>query len=109
MNTYYITDQATHDGHIELFHPQLGSHYINLPKGKILVSCHFPENHSCIETWEAHPNVKALPHPVFEGTKPLSDAHVAALSSLGIVAGNTILDIAKVAASIHPGMKLRHI
>ena len=82
---------------------------MNLPNGQILVSCHFPANHYCIEKWESHPKVEALPHPVFEGTKPLSDAHVAALAHLGIKQGHTVLDVAKAIAPLNALMKLRHL
>lgn len=108
LNLYYIVDPDTWKASINLFHPQLGSHWIPLPNGKLLVSCHFPPTHANVETWEHQANVSPLPHPIFEGTKPLSDEHVAALSHLGIKTGHTVLDVAGAAAKLHPLMKLRH-
>jgi hypothetical protein len=108
LNLYYITDALTFADHVNFFHPQLGAHYIDLPGGKILVSAHFPINHASIEMWESHPNVEALPHPVFEGSKPLTAGHVSTLASIGVKPGHTVLDVATRAAAIHPLMKLRH-
>ena len=107
LNTYYLTDKETWLEHTNVFHPQLGSHYIDLPDGRILISAHFPVTHSSAEVWEDHPRVEKLNHPVFEGTKPLDDKHVAALAHLGIRKGHTVIDVATAAAKIHPLMKLR--
>jgi hypothetical protein len=82
LNTYYIVDRETLVAHKDYFHPQLGNHGIDLPDGRLLVSAHFPDNHSNIELWESHPNVESLPHPIFEGTKPIEDRHVQALAHL---------------------------
>ena len=108
LNLYYITDHETFLEHVNFFHPQLGAHFIFLPDGRILVSCNFGPGHSAIEKWEQHPKVEALPHPVFQGTKPLDAKHVAALAHLGIKEGHTVLDVAKAAATEKPLMKLRH-
>jgi hypothetical protein len=107
LNTFYITDRATMEVHKDFFHPQLGFHGIDLPDGRILLSAHFPTNHWNIENWERQPGVEKLPHPIFEGTQPIEDRHVEALSHLGIAKGHTVIDVARVAAAIHPLMKLR--
>jgi hypothetical protein len=107
LNTFYICTKEVWMTHTEAFHPQLGSHYLPLPDGRILVSCHFPQDHSSIESWEKKDGVEALPHPVFEGTKKLDPKHVVALASLGITANHTVVDVAKSAAAQHPLMKLR--
>ena len=107
LNTYYLADLATFNENASRFHPQLGAHYIVLPSGKLLVSAHFPAVHGALESWEVQEGVEGLPHPVFEGTKPIADSHVEQLAHLGIVKGHTVLDVAKAVGGIHPLMKLR--
>ena len=108
MNLYYLTSKEVWSTHTHAFHPSLGSHFIDLPDGRILLSAHFPLNHSSLEIWEAKPGVEPLPHPVFEGTKKLAGKHVDALKHLGVTAEHTVVHVARIAGEIMPTMKLRH-
>ena len=107
MNLYYITSIEVWKTHTDSFHPGLGSHYIDLPDGRILLSADFP-NHSSLEIWEQKQGVELLPHPVFEGTKKLDKKHVDALQHLGVTADHTVVDVARIAGAVMPTMKLRH-
>jgi hypothetical protein len=80
LNSYYICDKQAWMDNVDLFHPSLGSHYIDLPNGQILVSANFPDNHYSQDAFESLSGVMSLPHPVFEGTKPLDQTHVDALT-----------------------------
>ena len=108
MNLYYLVSKEIWATHTDSFHPSLGSHYIDLPDGRILLSAHFPLNHSSLELWEGKQGVEALPHPVFEGSKKLDKKHVDALQHLGVTAEHTVVDVARIAGAIMPTMKLRH-
>jgi hypothetical protein len=88
----------------------------------VLVSTDF-HSEGVEELWHGHDAVAILPHPTFEGndpihqhvgsaTKRIHPAHIAALAShagIGYVHGDTVLDLARKAAAVHPLMKLRHI
>jgi hypothetical protein len=115
-----LTNLETWAAHKEKFHPQEGSHYIDLPDGSILVAASFSDEASELR-WESHKNVHALPDPSMEGNVPLSASHHAALrhlfdddkSAKGPSRANfepkTVLDVAKVVGSIHPQMRIRGI
>jgi hypothetical protein len=88
----------------------------------VLVSTDF-SSEGTEDLWHAHPAVAILPHPTFEGndpirkhlgsaTKHIQAHHLAALAAhptLGYLPGDTVLDLARKAAAIHPQVKLRHI
>ena len=107
MNLYYIADKEKWNSSIDVFHPNLGSHYIDLPDGRILVSCHFPESEASQEHWESLEGVERLPHPTFEASVPIKRSHALALGHLGIKEFDTVLHVARAAAKRHPLMKLR--
>jgi hypothetical protein len=162
MRRLYIVPKSVWflGAHAALFHPIVGSHYIDLvsagvtptshtdlmtqfaavPLGKphlvlpffqsetggtstsVLVCTDFhaeaPEDH-----WHGHGSVAILPHPTFEGTdriglyigsatKRLETAHLSALAdhpTLGFHAMDTVIDLGRKAAAIHPQVKLRGI
>jgi hypothetical protein len=112
LTAYYIVDKATllsvggSENHP--FDPGLGAAYHDLKDGMVIAACYFQTDHSAIERWEAMPNVEPLPHPVFEGTVPVKDEHVAKLAHLGVQKGHTVLDVARIVGALHPMMKLRN-
>lgn len=107
---------------VQLFHPIIGSHYIDLPGGMILLCTSFDHNEIYEDLFHAMPEVAILPHPTTDGTKPLSQhvgsvphkftaMHLKALMDnpdMGIVASDSVLDVAKKASKIHPEVKIRH-
>ena len=103
------------------FHPVAGSPYIDLGNGLILVAAVFNGEHG-EEEFTAHPEVAALPDPVFEGrdltmaayrdnpAKKYSHEHHAALvSSLGVTDSNTVLEVSKKAEARCKSVKIGHI
>lgn len=106
MNIYYITTQKTFEDNIHDFHPILGAHYINLNNDEILLSAHFL-SHGGLNHWELQKDVIPLPHPIFQGTEPISDDLLEKLSALGVKTGHTILDVAEKSGNLHSLMKLR--
>ena len=107
---------------IQLFHPMIGSHYIDLPNGMILMMTSFDHDERCEELFHAHPAVAILPHPARDGTKPLKNhigtsgykfeqRHLDALkghSELGISETDSVLDVARKASAIHPEIRFRN-
>lgn len=106
----------------QLFHPLVGSHYIDLPNGMILMMTSFDHNERCEDLFHAHPEVAILPHPTHDGNKPLrlhigrpgykfEQHHLDALIShrdLSIQETDSVLDVARKAAVIHPEVRFRN-
>lgn len=102
---YAICTKEAYQKSIPLFHSQHGSHYIDLPDGRLLVTVAF-HHESSEAQFLALAGVELLPDPHFEGNKQLADHHHAAVAHLK-PAGKTVLDVARAAGQIHPLMKLR--
>jgi hypothetical protein len=106
----------------QLFHPTLGSHYIDLAGGMVLMMTSFDHDERCEDLFHAHPAVAILPHPSVEGNKPLkshvgaagykfAQRHLDALTShpdLGIAETDSVLDVARKASAIHPEIRFRN-
>ena len=90
----------------QLFHPAIGSHYIDLAGGMVLMMTSFDHDERSEDLFHAHPAVAILPHPSVDGNKPLkshvgaagykfAQRHLEALTShpdLGIVETDSVLD-----------------
>ena len=108
---------------VQLFHPIVGSHYIDLPNGMVLMMTSFDHDERSEDLFHAHPAVAILPHPAVEGNKPLkshvgaagykfAQRHLEALTShpnLGIVETDSVLEIARKASAIHPEVRFRNV
>jgi hypothetical protein len=108
---------------VQLFHPIVGSHYIDLSNGMVLMMTSFDHDERSEDLFHAHPAVAILPHPSVEGNKPLKNhvgatgykfaqRHLDALTShpdLGIVVTDSVLDVARKAAAIHPEVRFRNV
>lgn len=106
----------------QLFHPTIGSHYIDLPDGLVLMMTSFDHDERSEDIFHAHPDVAILPHPTVEGNKPLknhvgaqgyrfSQRHLDALKqhrNLGIAETDTVLDVARKASVLHPEVRFRN-
>jgi hypothetical protein len=108
--------------YVDLFHPGIGSHWINLDGTHLLISAAFhDEDH--METWHAHPHVARLPHPIYESgvtlhqtltedahsAKQFKQHHLDALMShdfMKIQRHHTVHDVAKAARKFHPLVKV---
>jgi hypothetical protein len=107
---------------IQIFHPMLGSHYIDLPNGMVLMMTSFDHDERCEDLFHAHPEVAILPHPSRDGTKPLKahvgspgykfeQRHLDALKGnpdLGVLESDNVLDVARKASAIHPEVRFRN-
>ena len=107
---------------IQLFHPMIGSHYLDLPNGMVLMTTSFDHDERCEDLFHAHPAVAILPHPTRDGTKPLKShvgapgykferQHLDALTAhaqLGIAETDSVLDVARKASQIHPEIRFRN-
>lgn len=107
---------------IQLCHPIVGSHYIDLPNEMVLMMTSFDHDERSEDLFHAHPAVAILPHPSVEGNKPLkshvgaagykfAQRHLEALTShphLGIVETDSVLDVAHKASAIHPEVRFRN-
>lgn len=102
---YAICSKSAHEGLKHCFHPQYGSHYVDLPDGRILVQAAFADEAGESE-FTSHPGVEVLPDPQFEGNSALHPKHQAAVAHLS-PQGTTVLHLAKAVGKIHPLMKLR--
>lgn len=91
--------------HRDVFHAQHGSHYVDLPDGRVLAVVHFSDESGEI-AFAAEPGVEILPDPTFESSKALHPKHQAAVAHLS-PQGTTVLHLAKAVGKIHPLMKLR--
>ena len=115
---YYLCEQKTWAESVGLFDSRDGSHYVDLPDGKILVCASFRDA-AAQSKWESHPNVSALPDPAFEGTASLNapehvslrhlfgDQQKKSSPSSADYSQKTVLDVAREVGKIHPLMKLR--
>ena len=107
----------------QLFHPAIGSHYIDLPNGMVLMMTSFDHDERCEDLFHGHPAVAILPHPTIDGKKALKnhiDAagyrftqhHLDALRQhpdLGVSETDNVLDVARKASAIHPEVKFRNV
>jgi hypothetical protein len=107
----------------QLFHPRIGSHYIDLPQGLVLMMTSFDHDERAEDLFHAHPEVAILPHPTLDGHKPLqahvgapgykfTQTHLDALTAhaaLGASATDTVLDLARKASAIHPEVRFRNV
>jgi len=107
----------------QLFHPAIGSHYIDLPNGMVLMMTSFDHDERCEDLFHGHPDVAILPHPTLDGRKPLKNHlgsagyrfaqhHLDALTEhreLGIVDTDNVLDVARKASAIHPEVRFRNV
>jgi hypothetical protein len=107
----------------QLFHPAIGSHYIDLPGSMVLMMTSFDHDERCEDLFHSHPEVAILPHPTLDGRKALkshidapgyrfSQRHLDALKGhrdLGIVDTDTVLDVARKASAIHPEVRFRNV
>jgi hypothetical protein len=106
----------------QLFHPAIGSHYIDLAGGLVLMMTSFDHDERSEDLFHAHPAVAILPHPSVDGNKPLKNHigaagykfaqhHLEALTAhphLGIIETDSVLDVARKASAIHPEVKFRN-
>ena len=107
---------------IQIFHPAIGSHYIEIANGMILMMTSFAHDERCEDLFHGHPEVAILPHPSRDGAKPLKahvgspgykfeQRHLAALKGhpeLGVVDSDNVLDVARKASAIHPEVRFRN-
>jgi hypothetical protein len=111
---FYITDRDSWGKHIHSFHPQHGSHYIDLPNGKIFAGITWHDEAAQV-AFELHadgggnPLVETLPHPVHEGTKKLKQKHLDMLADLNPGQNDTIIDLVRKAGQRHPRFRLSAI
>jgi len=123
---------------IRLFHPVIGSHYIDLsnnalsnnalsndglPDGLVLMCTSFDHDERAEDLFHAHAEVAILPHPTLAGTVKLKDhvdapgykfaqKHLEALkghATLGFSEMDTVIDLARKASAIHPEIKFRNV
>lgn len=110
VKTFHTMDQGEWAGLTNLFHPQHGSHYIDLPNGRILVATAFASEFAEEEFHARSTTKRSLPHPVFEGTDTITADHAAELGHLFQSAEEasraTVRDVVRKAAAIHPLMRL---
>ena len=107
---------------LQLFHPIVGSHYVDLPNRMILMMTSFAHDERSEDLFHAHPEVAILPHPTSDGKKPLKNhvgtsgykfeqRHLDALTGhreLGILETDGVLDVAHKASAIHPEVRFRN-
>ena len=107
---------------VRLFHPLIGSHYLELPGELLLMMTSFDHDERAEDLFHAHPEVAILPHPTSDGNLPLkshvgragykfAQSHLDALKGhalLGITESDTVLDVFKKAGALHPLIKLRN-
>ena len=107
----------------QLFHPTIGSHYIDLPDGMVLMMTSFDHDERCEDLFHGHPEVAILPHPTLDGRKPLKNhlgtpgyrfaqRHLDALAGhreLGVADTDSVLDVARKASGIHPEVRFRNV
>ena len=108
---------------VRLFHPAIGSHYLELPNGFLLLMTSFDHDERAEDLFHAHPEVAILPHPTLDGNLPLNShigrsgykftqAHLDALQGhdrMGLTDTDSVLDVFRKAGAIHPLIKLRNV
>jgi len=100
MKTFYIATPQDFQNGSQHF---VNSHYIDLPNGKILLTCvHRTDEDK--KRWEARSTIIKLPHPL--SGKPIGTEIANELSSLGAQPGHTVWDIAEIAKGVHKGLNL---
>lgn len=116
------TSEPVHVPMTQLFHPLIGSHYIDLPGGMVLMMTSFDHDERSEDLFHAHPAVAVLPHPASDGSKPLKNHvgtpqykfeqhHLDALTNhpeLKIAETDSVLDVARKASAIHPEVRFRN-
>jgi len=118
MRRFYVAPKSIWRAHVDLFHSRIGSHYVDLAGGMVLVSTDF-DNPAAEEKWHLHPEVARLWNSTTEQSSKLSDlllpaharkqftqAHLAALNSIGITGEHTVADVHRIASTLHPGCRL---
>jgi len=80
------------------------THWFELPDGTIFVKPAF-SHLSRQDEVEAHKDVIMLPHPM--SSEPVGDEIASRLAHLGVKKDHRTYDVAKLAARIHPMMRLR--
>ena len=117
------SSEPVHLPMIQLFHPMIGSHYLDLPNGMVLLVTSFDHDERCEDLFHAHPEVAILPHPTRDGNKPLKShvgtpgykfdrRHLDALKGhpdLGILETDSVLDVARKASQLHPEVRFRNV
>jgi hypothetical protein len=103
---YAICDRKAYEEFKDNFCPMHGSHYIDLPSGRLLVLGFFHKEENEI-AFAVKEGVEILPDPFFSSSKNLEPSHIEELRDLGVSESSTILDVGRAAAARHPLMKLR--
>jgi len=108
--TYHTMEKTELAGVLNLFHPQHGSHYIDLPNGRILLAASFLTEGAEEAFGLQVKSLQSLPHPIFSGSDKISVGHVEELSHLFTskeeARSATVRDVVKKATAIHPLMRL---
>lgn len=100
MRLYYL---ATKERTAALYHPW---HSLDLGNGKHFVCVDWKDEAHELD-WSSHPEVIALPHPIFESTVRLTDDHIKHLSGRYVVeTGHNVHHVIKQAAKDDPWMRL---
>lgn len=105
-----------------LFHPQFGSHYLELDDGMILMVTNLSHSEWAEDTFHLHPEVAILPHPSTDGKMTMKEhitrspesghkfqqKHLDLLSKrFGIVETDNLFDVVKKVK--HPMFIIRNI
>ena len=85
---------------------QQEAHWSDLKNGKVLVCVRWRDEGTEV-AWSNHPDVIALPHPIFESTVELDEEQCQwLLGRYPMRLGNTVHDLIKLAAKDNPMMRL---
>lgn len=106
-----------------LFHPQIGSHYLNLPNDNCFLMTSLSHDERWEDLFHSHPDVAILPHPTQDGRMPLSQhigrpgykftqAHLDLLTSSplfkpAIVGTDSLIDVLNKLG--HPEFRIRNV
>ena len=100
MKLFYVVTQDA------LATVKFGHRYLDLGSGKALMCIDWKSEVAEMQ-WAALPGVWALPHPVFEQGIPLTDEHLAHLSSrYPVEKGHNVHDLLKMVAKDEPLMRV---
>jgi hypothetical protein len=118
-----VTELFVHIHHI--FSQKMGSHYIDLPNGLILMTTAFdPSETQEFESYfHNHPDVAVMPNPTTMGLVKLTDHigdpvhkyqhlhHLALLDlpGLDLHPDDTVIDLHRKAARLNPALRLRNM